>query len=141
MSAVSYRVGSADPRTHLLDVEMTIAQPKAQQRLSLPVWIPGSYMVREFSRHFQDLQARQGRRLSRVRAWRKGRVGQQQTGPERQDTTNGHAYSPEESRMAVLTPTCDATSTNARPDQAFGVDGVLGHAYHEHAYYHLRTPP
>ena len=56
MSAVSYRVGSADPRTHLLDVEMTIAQPKAQQRLSLPVWIPGSYMVREFSRHLQDLQ-------------------------------------------------------------------------------------
>ena len=29
------------------------------QQLSLPVWIPGSYLVREFSRHLQRLQARQ----------------------------------------------------------------------------------
>ena len=36
------------------------AAPAALQRLSLPVWIPGSYMVREFSRHLSRLRARQG---------------------------------------------------------------------------------
>src|SRR5205085_3344049 len=29
---------------------------------SLPVWIPGSYLVREFARHLSGLQARQGTR-------------------------------------------------------------------------------
>lgn len=61
-AAVVYRVSSADPRTHLLDVEMTIARPQAVQTVSLPTWIPGSYLVREFSRHLQALRAHQGRR-------------------------------------------------------------------------------
>jgi predicted metalloprotease with PDZ domain len=59
---VSYRVGSQNPLTHLYDVEMTIHQPQVTQVVSLPVWIPGSYMVREFSRHLQGLSAVQGRR-------------------------------------------------------------------------------
>ena len=91
MSAVSYRVGSADPRTHLLDVEMTIAQPKAQQRLSLPVWIPGSYMVREFSRHLQDLQARQGRRLLACKQLNKN-TWEVQTDPKRPLTLRYRVY-------------------------------------------------
>mgnify|MGYP002146314960 CR=1 FL=1 len=33
--------------------------------LSLPVWIPGSYLVREFSRHLSGLEARQGREHAR----------------------------------------------------------------------------
>ena len=61
-AAVEYVVGALDPRTHLFDVVMTVHQPQAQQRLSLPVWIPGSYMVREFARHLQHLSARQGKR-------------------------------------------------------------------------------
>jgi predicted metalloprotease with PDZ domain len=61
-AAVSYVVGSANPHTHLLDVSMTIARAEGLQQVSLPVWIPGSYMVREFSRHLQHLSARQGKR-------------------------------------------------------------------------------
>jgi predicted metalloprotease with PDZ domain len=41
---------------------MTIHQPQATQVVSLPVWIPGSYMVREFSKHLQGLKALQGQR-------------------------------------------------------------------------------
>ena len=40
----------------------TVPRPAAEQRLSLPVWIPGSYLVREFARHLSGLTARQGRR-------------------------------------------------------------------------------
>ncbi len=38
----------------------SIAQPSAQQRVSLPVWIPGSYLVREFAKNLENLQAQQG---------------------------------------------------------------------------------
>jgi predicted metalloprotease with PDZ domain len=54
-----YRVEAADPAAHLFQVTLTIPQPQAAQRVSLPAWIPGSYLVREFSRHLQKLGARQ----------------------------------------------------------------------------------
>ncbi|MBC5763192.1 M61 family metallopeptidase [Ramlibacter sp. GTP1] len=49
----------ADTAAHLYHVTLTIAQPQAAQRVSLPVWIPGSYLVREFSKHLQRLVAKQ----------------------------------------------------------------------------------
>ncbi len=57
-----YQVDVADPHAHLYRVTLTIAQPDAQQRVSLPVWIPGSYLVREFAKSLLGLQARQGGR-------------------------------------------------------------------------------
>jgi predicted metalloprotease with PDZ domain len=39
---------------------MTIAGPAVRQRVRLPVWIPGSYLVREFAQHLQHLRALQG---------------------------------------------------------------------------------
>jgi predicted metalloprotease with PDZ domain len=56
---VHVRVEAAQPHAHLFHVTLTIAAPQALQRLSLPVWIPGSYLVREFARHLQKLVARQ----------------------------------------------------------------------------------
>mgnify|MGYP000573613290 CR=1 FL=1 len=38
---------------------LSLASPSAQQTVSLPVWIPGSYLVREFAKNLQCLQARQ----------------------------------------------------------------------------------
>ncbi|MGH8820465.1 MAG: M61 family metallopeptidase [Rhodoferax sp.] len=55
-----YRVEVADLYAHLYRVTLTIAEPAAAQRVSLPVWIPGSYLVREFSKNLQGLRARQG---------------------------------------------------------------------------------
>lgn len=59
---VHYRVSAANPRDHRFTVELTIDQPAARQIVSLPVWIPGSYLVREFARHLGGLTARQGTR-------------------------------------------------------------------------------
>ncbi|AEG94545.1 protease with the C-terminal PDZ domain-like protein [Ramlibacter tataouinensis TTB310] len=50
---------AADIHAHLFRVTLTIEQPAVPQRLSLPVWIPGSYLVREFSKNLQKLAARQ----------------------------------------------------------------------------------
>ncbi|MDM0049107.1 M61 family metallopeptidase [Variovorax sp. J22R115] len=60
--AIHYRVECADRKAHLFAVTLTIDQPVALQRVALPVWIPGSYLVREFSKNLQDLRATQGRR-------------------------------------------------------------------------------
>ena len=56
-----YRVEPADLHAHLYRVTLTIPRPTADQEVSLPVWIPGSYLVREFARHLQGLVAIQGR--------------------------------------------------------------------------------
>jgi predicted metalloprotease with PDZ domain len=59
VASVHYRVEAADLNAHLFRVTLAIAQPAAQQQVSLPVWIPGSYLVREFSKNLQKLAAKQ----------------------------------------------------------------------------------
>ena len=63
---VHYRIEAADPHARLFTVTLTVAHPQEQQELSLPVWIPGSYLVREFSKNLQRLSAQQGRRVPLV---------------------------------------------------------------------------
>ncbi len=65
-AGVHYRVEPADLHAHLFRVTLTIARPAAVQQVSLPVWIPGSYLVREFSKNLQKLNARQGTRGATV---------------------------------------------------------------------------
>jgi len=64
---IRYRVEPADLHGHHFLVTLTVPQPAQLQMLSLPVWINGSYMVREFGRHLSGLQARQGRRSVALR--------------------------------------------------------------------------
>ena len=59
---IRHRIEIADLHAHLFHVRLTIARPAAEQVVSLPVWIPGSYMVREFSGQLQGLKAQQGRK-------------------------------------------------------------------------------
>ncbi len=62
MNCLHYCIEAADLNAHLFRVTLNIAQPDAQQVVSLPVWIPGSYLVREFAKNLQRLNAKQGRR-------------------------------------------------------------------------------
>ncbi len=59
---IDYRIEALEPNAHVIELSVTIARPAAEQRLSLPVWIPGSYLVREFARHLSRLVATQGGR-------------------------------------------------------------------------------
>ncbi len=55
---VEYRIRPADPGAHLFAVTCTVHQPDPQgQVFSLPAWIPGSYMIREFARNIVSLFA------------------------------------------------------------------------------------
>ena len=66
MTPIHYTVEAADLHAHLFRVTLTIAEPLPLQTVSLPVWIPGSYLVREFSKNLQQLQAKQGRRSASI---------------------------------------------------------------------------
>jgi len=57
---ITYRIAIADLHAHQFRVTLTLPAPAADQCLSLPVWIPGSYLVREFARHLSGLRALQG---------------------------------------------------------------------------------
>ena len=56
---IRYTVQASAVDAHLFDVQLHITKPAADQLLSLPVWIPGSYLVREFAKNLQSLSATQ----------------------------------------------------------------------------------
>jgi predicted metalloprotease with PDZ domain len=51
----------ADLDRHLFEVECRIDQPSEEQRFTLPAWIPGSYLLRDFARHVVHVEAKSGR--------------------------------------------------------------------------------
>ncbi|HYO59456.1 M61 family metallopeptidase [Archangium sp.] len=54
---VHYRVSIPHPHSHLFEVEATFPAGPDMLDAVLPVWTPGSYLVREFSRQVQDVSA------------------------------------------------------------------------------------
>lgn len=55
---IHYRITPVDPKLHTFEIALTIQQPDpAGQRLSMPAWIPGSYMIRDFARNVLSLVA------------------------------------------------------------------------------------
>jgi predicted metalloprotease with PDZ domain len=57
-SPTQYHIVPIDPHAHLYEVSVTVVDPDpAGQRFRLPSWIPGSYLIREFARHFVHVRA------------------------------------------------------------------------------------
>ena len=62
-NTVDYTIVPIDPAAHLFGVTLTVKAPAADgQVFSLPAWIPGSYMIREFARNIVRIQAQSGGR-------------------------------------------------------------------------------
>jgi len=58
-----YSIRPADPAAHLFEVRVTVAQPDPDgQVFSLPAWIPGSYMIRDYAKHVVSIRAESGGR-------------------------------------------------------------------------------
>lgn len=58
MKPIRYAIVPKHPAAHLFEVTLTLADPDpAGQRFSLPTWIPGSYLVREFARNIVTVSA------------------------------------------------------------------------------------
>lgn len=55
---VRYTLTPASPEAHLFHITCRVAAPDpAGQRFTLPTWIPGSYLIREFARQVVSIQA------------------------------------------------------------------------------------
>ncbi len=68
---ISYTVSMSKPFTHLLEVEMRVqsANLPAQAEIKMPVWTPGSYLIREYARHVQDFAVKDA--SERALPWQK----------------------------------------------------------------------
>ena len=67
MQVTRYQVTPLDPHAHVFEVRCTVGNPDpAGQRFRLPVWIPGSYLIREFARQFIDVRGESGGKDIRV---------------------------------------------------------------------------
>lgn len=60
-NAIQYTIVPKDLAAHLYAVSVTVNQPDpAGQCFSLPAWIPGSYMIREFAKNIVRIRAESG---------------------------------------------------------------------------------
>jgi len=61
--AISYRVAMPEPTSHEFHVTMDVPALPGRESVDLlfPAWAPGSYLVRDFSRHVYDLGVRDRR--------------------------------------------------------------------------------
>ncbi len=57
MNVTRYIVRMSRPHSHRFEVEAEFPPTDGQLTVVLPVWTPGSYIVREFSRHLQQVTA------------------------------------------------------------------------------------
>ena len=61
LPAIRYTINPRDLAGHLFEVTLTVDLPAAEgQEFALPAWIPGSYMIREFSRNIVQIRAESG---------------------------------------------------------------------------------
>ncbi len=58
---IHYQVAMPQPESHLFEVTLLVqGWQESVLNLKMPVWTPGSYLVREYSRHVQDFAADTG---------------------------------------------------------------------------------
>jgi predicted metalloprotease with PDZ domain len=57
LSAIAYEILPVDPAAHLFEVTLSVDRPETGMRFTLPAWIPGSYMIREFARNIVRISA------------------------------------------------------------------------------------
>ena len=56
-----YKVSMPEPHTHYFEVEVSMKNLRGKHILmKMPVWTPGSYLVREFSRDIESVSATSG---------------------------------------------------------------------------------
>lgn len=57
-SKIAFEVSFTEPQAHYVDVEMEISGNKKDQlEIKMPVWAPGSYLVREFAKNVENFSA------------------------------------------------------------------------------------
>ncbi len=59
--SISYELGMPEPHTHYFEVGMNVNDYKVSYfDVKMPVWAPGSYLIREFAKSVEDVKATAG---------------------------------------------------------------------------------
>ncbi len=57
-TSLTYQIVPKDPAAHLFRVQVTVERPHPDgQIFSMPAWIPGSYMIRDYAKHVVSTRA------------------------------------------------------------------------------------
>ena len=65
---VQVQLDLSNPQSHLVGVQLSFEAPHQKQRVSLPGWTPGSYLIRDYVKQLEGLKAhQQGQALSITR--------------------------------------------------------------------------
>ncbi|MCC5945292.1 MAG: M61 family metallopeptidase [Bernardetiaceae bacterium] len=55
---IHYKVSFPEPHTHYVEVRVEVSGWKGEEaQMAMPTWAPGSYLIREFSRHVESVSA------------------------------------------------------------------------------------
>ena len=92
---IRYRLRLLDLNRHHFEVECSIDNPAPEQTFTLPSWIPGSYLLREYARHVVHIEARSGPRAVAIE--KRGKASWVCRGAERQLTVVATVYALDES--------------------------------------------
>ena len=57
MAPTEYVIRPIDPLGHYFEVDLIVWRPQTLQEVQMPAWIPGSYMIRDFSRQIVSIHA------------------------------------------------------------------------------------
>ena len=57
MKSVNYHIDISDVTAHLVTVTLSFTPLSDKHELTLPAWIPGSYMIRDFARNIVNIKA------------------------------------------------------------------------------------
>jgi predicted metalloprotease with PDZ domain len=71
---VRFTLSFPEPQTHYVKVEMEVDARSSELEIRMPVWAPGSYLVRDFSRNLEQLEATDasGKKATIVRTAKNG---------------------------------------------------------------------
>ncbi len=61
-----YEIDITTPSTRLASVKLTVPGKTGENLFSLPVWTPGSYLIREFPKHVINVKAKIGRKELKI---------------------------------------------------------------------------
>ncbi|MES1023447.1 M61 family metallopeptidase [Gloeocapsa sp. BRSZ] len=104
---IQYQVAMSQPESHLFEVTLNLTGWRSPLLdLKLPVWTPGSYLVREYAKHIQDLTATAG---EKPLSWRKLSKNHWQVTTTEQDATITIQYRVFAHELSVRTNHLDAT--------------------------------
>jgi predicted metalloprotease with PDZ domain len=114
---IAYTVSMDEPHTHYFDVQMKVEGYKKQFiDFKMPVWTPGSYLVREYARNVEAFTAKNGKSLALKSEKINKNTWRVYSNSAEEVTVNYKVYAFE---ISVRTPFLDASHGYIQPAAVF----------------------